>query len=412
MFSKYGFLRSYLRRRRSLRRYKISSPDIALMDAGKSSVLDYFDWEQIGGMAAPEIGGVGVDSFVWFVPNWSNVWGGGHYTLFRFADHYARKGIKQYIFVYDNKGHADVLRLQSELDTVFSKGSMEVIGEIAKVPACNVALATTWQSAYYVRSFNHCEHKFYFMQDFESHFYAHGTASMQANNTYTFGFHGITGGDWNRQQFLSFGGFAEAYIASTDRNIFFPANEGGQVREAVSRIFFYGRPSTERRCFELGIEVLYLISLKYPDIELVIAGLDMKQAPSFKCTMLGNLTLAKTGELYRSCDIGIAFSGTNLSYLPGELMACGVPVISNNGPHVEWYCRHGENSLLVDPTPRSVLAAVTSLVEDKVLRQRLAVGGIERAGLTTWEGEMDKIFSYISDIRETAVANNSIVSSR
>ena len=398
MLSKHGFLRSYLRQRRNKRKHKIPQPQLILMNEGKSSVLDYFNWEKLGGEPTLRTQVLSQESFVWFVPNWSNVWGGGHYTLFRFANHFAKKGVKQYIFIYDNLGHAVLSKLQNDLDTTFSKGTMEVIVDIKSVPKCSAAIATTWQSAYYVKSFEACEEKFYFMQDFESHFYAHGTASMQANNTYKFGFHGITGGEWNKGHYISYGGSAISYTASTDRNVFFSREKEGSVRENVSRIFFYGRPSTERRCFELGIEALYLISLKYPEIELVIAGLDMAQVPSFKCKMLGNLTLPQTGELYRKCDIGIAFSGTNLSYLPSELMACGVPVISNNGPHVEWYCENGENALLVDPTPQSILSAVKSLVEDKDLRQKLASAGISKTNLTTWELEMDKIFAYIKEI--------------
>ena len=398
MLSKHGLIRSYLRQRRNKRKHKIPKPQLSLMNQGRSSVLDYFNWEQLGGEPNLRNQVLSQESFIWFVPNWSNVWGGGHYTLFRFANHFAKKGLKQYIFIYDNLGHAILSKLQNDLDTTFSKGTMEVIVDIAHVPQCSIAIATTWQSAYYVKSFEACEEKFYFMQDFESHFYAHGTASMQANNTYKFGFHGITGGEWNKGHYISSGGSAISYTASTDRDIFFPQNKDVSVRENVSRIFFYGRPSTERRCFELGIEALYLISLKYPEIELVIAGLDMTQVPSFNCKMLGNLTLPQTGELYRNCDIGIAFSGTNLSYLPSELMACGVPVISNNGPHVEWYCESGENAILVDPTPQSILTAVKSLVEDKNLRQKLALGGIAKTDLTTWELEMDKVFAHINRV--------------
>jgi glycosyltransferase involved in cell wall biosynthesis len=272
---------------------------------------------------------------------------------------------------------------------------LEVVTDPKLLPACHIALATTWQSAYHVRAFPFAKHKFYFMQDFESQFYAYGTDSMQANNSYTFGFSGITGGTWNRAMYESFGGKAEHYIFSTDKDIFYPANKTGKVRDKVSRIFFYGRPSTERRCFELGIASLQLIAKAFPDIEIVIAGLNIDKALPFKAKMLGNLSLAKTGELYRSCDIGIAFSGTNLSYLPVELMACGVPVISNNGPHVEWFCQHMINSMLVDPVPNAVLDAVTALVNSRETRQSLATQGIVETAKRTWESEMDRIYEYI-----------------
>jgi glycosyltransferase involved in cell wall biosynthesis len=391
MFHKHGIIRTALRNRRKRRR----------LNRHIAFVYDYWDWQSDNnGAATPRASQDERDCFIWFAPYWTNVWGGGHYTLFRFANHFAKKGTRQIIYTY-NPPHRSAEELMVELDGAIPGCQLEVITNPKLLPRCDVALATTWQSAYYVQAFPFAKSKFYFMQDFESQFYAHGTASMQANNSYCFGFPGITGGTWNRAMYESFGGKAEHYIFSTDRNIFFPAAEDGKVRDKVSRIFFYGRPSTERRCFELGVVSLQKIANKFPDIEIVIAGLDMDNHLPFKATLLGNLNLAKTGELYRSCDIGIAFSGTNLSYLPVELMACGVPVISNRGPHVEWFCEHMVNSVLADPVPTAVLDAVEMLVNSRETRQSLVNRGLAETGKRTWESEMDRIYDYIERERGT-----------
>jgi O-antigen biosynthesis protein len=333
--------------------------------------------------------------FIWFVPDWTNVWGGGHYTLFRFANHFAHHGTRNIIYIYNNQRHKTPVHLQNELNCALIDCLVEVVVDPKKLPECDGAIATTWQSAYPVRAFPFAKHKFYFMQDYESLFYAFGTASMQANATYGFGFTGITGGGWLKQCYESHGGKAQNYRFAADRKIFYPSDKNGLVRDTVKKIFFYGRPSTERRCFALGIAALAKIAEKYPEIELVIAGLDLDSMPPFKVTCLGNLTLAGTGDLYRTCDIGIAFSGTNLSYLPVELMASGVPVISNNGPHIEWHCKNEYNSLLVDPVPQAVLDCVTGLVESKSLRQKLVDGGLETMKELDWDDQMEKIYQYV-----------------
>ena len=361
-----------------------------------SSVHDYLPWTQMGGTEKPVPASKKGDCYVWFVPDWNNVWGGGHYTLFRFANHFAKRdGSTQIIYIYNNNRHETPNSLQAELDMAVPDCKLKVIVDPKLLPACTIALATTWQSAYSVRSFPFAENKFYFMQDYESQFYAFGTASMQANNTYTFGFTGITGGHWLKRMYQSHGGKAENYIFGTDRNIFYPGNQDGRVRATVKKVFFYGRPSTERRCFELGIAGLKKIAEKYPDVEIVIAGLNLSAPPPFRATLLGNLSLAATGDLYRNCDIGLAFSGTNLSYLPVELMACGVPVISNNGPQVEWYCEHMKNAYLIDPTPASILEAFETLYRNQEIRQKLVDGGIQKSMQVTWESEMDRIYDYI-----------------
>ncbi|XBS69865.1 glycosyltransferase [Acerihabitans sp. KWT182] len=128
-----------------------------------------------------------------------------------------------------------------------------------------------------------------------------------------------------------------------------------------------------------------------------------KPIPPFKATLMGNLSLEETGDLYRSCDVGMAFSGTNLSYLPVELMASGVPVITNNGPQVEWHCRHGINAYLADPVPHAMLDAFSSLYHDSALRQRLVDGGLATMEPISWEQQMDGIYEYVMENLDSAV---------
>lgn len=364
-----------------------------------STVLDYVSWQDFGGADKPVVTSYDKPIFIWFVPNWQNVWGGGHFTLFRFAHHFSKLGVHNIIYVYNNKRHRNAKFLQAELNNTFDKCMLEVVVDPRKLPKAQVALATTWQSAYDVKAFPFAEHKFYFMQDYESLFYAFGTASMQANATYSFGFRGITGGNWLKSRYESHAGAgtAQNYRFAADKSLFFPSTPDGKVRHHVKRLFFYGRPSTERRCFELGMAALKKIADAYPDVEIVIAGLDLTMEPPFKATCLGNMTLAGTGELYRTCDVGIAFSGTNLSYLPVELMQSGVPVISNKGDHVEWHCKHGENAYLVDPVPTAVFDAFAVLYNSEELRQKLVDGGLKTMEPITWEKEMNKIFEYMKE---------------
>lgn len=366
-------------------------------DSMLRSVFHFGGWMDLGGAETPAANASSVQTVIWFVPDWSNVWGGGHYTLFRFANHFGKQGLRNIIYIYNNERHSTPRQLQKDLQLAMRPCRLEVVVDPKDLPACAAAIATTWQSAYHVRSFPHALHKFYFMQDYECLFYAFGSASMQANETYSFGFNGITGGEWLRSRYEAHGGTAINYRFAADRNIFYPAAPSGKVSPKVRRLFFYGRPSTERRCFELGMASLQAISEKFPDVEIVIAGLDISHTP-FKATLLGNMTLEETGKLYRTCDVGIAFSATNLSYLPVELMACGVPVISNRGPQVEWHCAHERDALLVEPVPEAVVDAFTRLYHSKDLRQKLASGGLATMQGLNWEEEMMKVYSHVQDI--------------
>jgi len=336
--------------------------------------------------------------FIWSVPNCLNIWGGGHYTIFRFINYFATAhNVKNIIYIYNyDKTLNNLENLQNELNQTFKSNNFILTDNFDSLPCCSAAIATTWQSAYSVKKMV-AKQKFYFMQDYESLFYPAGTNSLQANYTYTFGFHGITGGYWLKQIFESYGFPAEAYIFSADRDIFYPLNKQTLIRDKVKRIFFYGRPSTERRAYELGISGLGLVAKKFPEIEIIIAGLSGIQIPKeTKYKTLGSLSLRATGDLYRTCDIGLAFSATNMSYLPVELMASGCPVISNNGPQVEWFCKDGYNALLIPPMPSSILQAVTTLVDSYDTREKLAINGLQTINKTTWDMEMEKIYQYIN----------------
>jgi glycosyltransferase involved in cell wall biosynthesis len=333
-----------------------------------------------------------IEKITWFVPHWTNVWGGGHFTIFRFAHFFEKQGVKNEIYIYDNRPEMNAQTLEKEIANALPGSNIKVILDIKEVGDTTIAIATTWQSAYHVKNFYHADFYFYFMQDYEPLFYPSGSQSLQADYTYRFGFIGITGGLWLRNIFEQNGGIAEHYTFAIDHDIFYPKTS---VRDQVKRVFFYGRPSTPRRAFALGMSILAAIKAKYPEIEIVIAGLNNVAPPPFGATMLGNLSLKETGELYRSCDIGIALSATNLSYLPLELMGSGCPVLSNSGPFVEWFCKNEENCLIAEPTASNFLEQFTRLYESKPLREKLVAGGIRSVQDRTWDSEMKKIFNYI-----------------
>ncbi|WP_295664286.1 MFS transporter [uncultured Mucilaginibacter sp.] len=134
-----------------------------------------------------------------------------------------------------------------------------------------------------------------------------------------------------------------------------------------------------------------LIHFKLPTIFMAFVVGDV----GFEVTLLGSVPLPKLGDLYRSCAIGFALSGTNLSYLPVELMACGIPVVSNSGPQVEWYCEDGVNSLVVPPFPTHIADAISRLISDPSLRADLIQGGIQSSLRSSWDSEASKIENFI-----------------
>jgi glycosyltransferase involved in cell wall biosynthesis len=88
---------------------------------------------------------------------------------------------------------------------------------------------------------------------------------------------------------------------------------------------------------------------------------------------------------------------TNLSLLPLELMACGCPVVSNNGPHVEWLL-NSQNSELADPTVEALAGGLRKVLFDKERRQALIRNGFETSAATDWKKEAAKVATFLNEL--------------
>ena len=173
---------------------------------------------------------------VWYAPNWLYWWGGGIYTIIRFAHLLSQRGVKNILYVYNNEGFPTEQKLRSDLDDAYPGHSLELTTDIASLPKGHIAVATTHQSVFSVlRAPAPCE-RFYFMQEYESLLYPGGTRAEQANATYRLGFKGICGGAWLKSIFEQYGGKATKFDFSVDPNTFYCDQP---LRPQVRRLFFF-----------------------------------------------------------------------------------------------------------------------------------------------------------------------------
>jgi O-antigen biosynthesis protein len=265
----------------------------------------------------------------WILPPPTGGGSGGHLNIFRFVRHLESKGHTCQIFYYDpNNEHS-----QAEADVVISmypKMKATVTHGVTGAGDCDALFATSWQTAYPVFNTNTQAKKFYFVQDFEPTFYATGSESVLAENTYRFGFYGITAGRWLTKKLGSDYGMAcDYYDFGSDFGRY--KYENAEVRR---KIFFYARPVTPRRGFELGVMALELFNREHPDYELHFAGWDVGDYKlPFKFINHGSMKLDELNELYNSCAAGLVISLTNMSLLPLELLSAGCIPIVNDAPN-------------------------------------------------------------------------------
>lgn len=115
---------------------------------------------------------------------------------------------------------------------------------------------------------------------------------------------------------------------------------------------------------------------------------------------LGLLDYAETGTLYRRCDIGIALTvSEHPSYLPLELMACGVAVTAFDIPEASWILRHEQTGLLARRTVDGLASQIDRLVVDAELRSRLVAAGSVAIGARhgDWAAALAGIHGQLCD---------------
>jgi len=279
--------------------------------------------------------------------------------------------------------HHNVQEAREEIRRHFFPLRSQVLLGLDELPACEFAVATGWDTAYAVRAFSGAQHKLYFVQDYEPHFYPVGSESVLAENTYRFGFFGITAGHWLANKLAREYGMSThpvGFGVELDRYRRLPRRE-----PEIRRVFFYARPPTPRRAFEIGLLVLNAVWERLPDVQFVLAGWDTAgyhiPFPHLAC---GTVALDDLPDLYSQCDAALVLSLTNASLLPLELMASGCAVVSNRGANVEWLL-NDDVVVLAESSPERLADAVCTLLQDNERRHALSQRAEVFARSQTWE---------------------------
>ena len=165
------------------------------------------------------------------------------------------------------------------------------------------------------------------------------------------GYRGLTAGNWLRDKLREeYGMQTEIFLFSYDKELYKP----GKKRDDVPRIFFYARPVTERRNFEIGILALNEVVKKFPNVEILFAGWDVRNyTVPFRFKNLGSVRQDKLSDLYSQCDMCLVLSSTNLSLLPLEIMASNSVPVCTKGKNSEWMM-NDSNAVLVEFEPDDI----------------------------------------------------------
>jgi len=344
------------------------------------------DWsEPPAHLKSPTIVESGPVDIAWIMSPPSST-SGGHQNLFRFIDFAERAGHRCSIHFYNNSGVvvniADMQRMLAETaayPNIYAPMTMyDPVKGVGSHP--QAIFATGWETAYPVFLDRSTARRFYFVQDFEPSFYPQGSEATLAENTYRFGFHGMTAGRWlSTKLHAEFGMATDAFDFAVDKTHYSLVNT-----EPRKEIFFYARPVTPRRGFELGIMALADFAKQRPDVTINLAGWDVSNWHlPFKFVNHSGLAITELNGLYNKCAAGLVLSMSNMSLLPMELMSSGVVPVVNDALNnrMVW---DSEFIDYVSPTPLAISRALQhALSREDAVERSIAMSN--SVGTSDWE---------------------------
>ena len=256
-------------------------------------------------------------------------------------------------------GHTSILRLGTGLSkngkTVtyisFKNQSLEKMQEAAKgnLPSVegkfaklqdvspetyDIIIATSWQSVYYARRFE--AYKMYFVQDYEPYFFKLNERYLLAKKTYELGLHIVSLGKWNIEQIKRLGSVNVKYKTDyidfpyePSEYICYERNYDKYIGKEDISIAVYSKEDGKR------IPNMLQIILKKATKELQSMGISLeiyffgfdKKTKIQIGKNLGKLNRKEMIELYKKVDFGMVASMTNISLVPYEMLATGLPII-------------------------------------------------------------------------------------
>ena len=319
----------------------------------------------------------------WVIPTLGE--GGGHRTIFRFVEFLAERGFRQRIYEMPvgtpPRSSRDELR--SLIQRFYGLSVSDAYNRFEDMAPADLTLATSWHTAYPVAKFAETRRKLYFIQDFEPFFAPVGTESALAENTYRFGFHGITAGRWLCEKLSrDFAMECDFFNLAVDQQVYFPKGTGER-----NKITFYARPATPRRGFDMGVKALEIFHSRNPGYEIVFAGGDLPESsPGFPVTNVGYVGEDKLNDLYNQSAAAMVISLTNCSLLPLEIMATGCPVVTTVGENNELVLPP-DSAIFALPSPHHLAEALEDTVVNPPPPEKLT----EQASQYCWENETAKV---------------------
>jgi phosphatidylinositol alpha-mannosyltransferase len=167
------------------------------------------------------------------------------------------------------------------------------------------------------------------------------------------------------------------------------------------RLLWVGRLDRQKG-FPVAVQAFAQLAEELPDLVLMVAGDgrdrraadDLPPAVRARVAMLGRVEHGRLPGYHAAADafVAPALGQESFGIVLVEAMAAGLPVVASDIPGYREVIRAGVDGLLVPPNdPEALAAALSRVLTETSLAERLRRSGRERAGRYDWEVVVEEV---------------------
>ena len=256
---------------------------------------------------------------------------GGYTSILRLGTQLENNGFKVYYMLMSDYQSIKEAQQNAELNLKGYKGTIINKSEYESTNA-DAIIATFWRTVYETKHMS--GYKLYFVQDYEPYFSQYGEQYILARKSYDMGYHMVSLGGWNKHMVEHECGekpdFDVIDFPFEPSEYSMTSKDYSALKNKDSYDLAVFIKSDQKRLPNIVNSMVGNLEKEFrangKKLNVRFFGIDK----SFKVSCgenLGILNKQQLQELYRSSDFGMCASMTNVSLVPYEMLACGLPLI-------------------------------------------------------------------------------------
>ena len=320
---------------------------------------------------------------------------GGITSALRILTYIQNNGIETTIVLSSKSQDIESARRNVKLCMRDFEGNVKTYEESLDIDF-DICIATSWQTVYYAKKLR--GYKVYFVQDYEPDFYETNDFSMLAKATYTQGFHIISLGKWNvdkirknirnsdlyKMDYIEFP-YDKSEYKFDDRDYLNYANK--KTLKIACYIRFIGR--------RIPYICEYLLSNTKNELKKYGYNLEIDKRNKFSSGInLGKLSRNELYRLYCNSDFGMVASMSNISLVPYEMLASGLPVVEFRDGSYPYFLGL-DTALLINCDYKELANGILELVNNTAKLKHMHESAMKKLELLSWDSSCEQFYKIL-----------------